>query len=283
MNTTENLFNYSDYRTFLRDYVEHKKKKDPTWSYAVWARRLKLKSPSTLVMIVNGQRNPGDSLSKELTTYFKLNEKQQAYFEGLVRLEKVKADTRLAVLVMEDLSKAHPKGHFTHLNAQQFSVISHWYFYAIREMVNLKHFVEDPKWISRQLGNEVNPKKITDAISTLLELKLLKRLPSGKLAQDQGRIDTSYDVADEGLKRFHSQMLEKAHHSIRSTPLDDRENVGTTFGIKKEKLPEAKKLIRKFKKDFCHLLEQTNSDAIYQLEIAFFPLTKKMESYENIH
>ena len=79
--------NYSNYRDFLIDYVNFKKT-NPQWSLGVWKRQLKLKSVSTLTMILKGQRDPGPRLIQSFNQYFKFNEEEKNYFESLVGLQK---------------------------------------------------------------------------------------------------------------------------------------------------------------------------------------------------
>jgi len=268
-----NILQYSDYRTYLHDFYKHKKRSQPGWSYSVWAKQLKLKSPSTLIMVVGGQRNPGNSLIKCFVEYFEFNQRNADYFEDLVRLEKSKRDIRLSVLLMEKLGQQRG-GKFSYLDQKRFSTISNWYYYAIRELVNLKNFREDPHWISGKLKRGVSPKEARKAIKNLLELNLIQRNSKGRLVQANGYVTTSNDLADEGLKRFHEQVLDKAHKSIRDIPTDIREVSGTTFALKLRDLPKAKQLIKKFRKDVCQMLEKESADAVYQLEVAFFPLTR---------
>src|SRR5688572_29633530 len=81
------IHDYLDYRDFLRDYVKGKRVANPQWSFAVWARQLGLKSPSTLIMIVNGQRHPSSKLAQTLAAQLKLNTNDTRYFLDLVKLQ----------------------------------------------------------------------------------------------------------------------------------------------------------------------------------------------------
>ena len=76
---------------------------------------------------------------------------------------------------------------------------------------------------------------------------------------------------------FHEQMLQFSRDAVRSTEPMAREISGTTFPIARSSIPQAKQLIRKFQADLCDLLLQEGADEVYQLEVAFFPLTQKRE------
>lgn len=276
----ESMLNYVDYRTFLKDRFDAKKRKRRSWSYGVWARELDLASSSTLIMIMNGDRNPGPRLTEALIRNLKLSGTEASYFIDLISLAKAKGDSRMKVLLMERLGSRLPGGKFSVLSHDNFAAISSWHFYAIRELVQLGSFREDPDWICRKLKFKVTPRQARQAIQTLLRLNLLCRNPDGTLGQASGHVDTATDIADEGLKRFHEQMLEHAKTSVRATDPALRQISGTTFPIHMKNLPKVKELIRKFQAQLCAACEEPGGDAVYHLEISFFPLTKPEKEYQ---
>jgi uncharacterized protein (TIGR02147 family) len=274
MELKPSVFEYGDYRAFLNDHFLKSKVKKKTWSYGAWARQLGLKSSSTLIMILNGGRNPGPKLVQKLANQMKLKGAEVSYFEDLVRLSKVKNDQSLRVLLMERLKERHPKKHFQFLDAATFKAISSWHFYALREMVELPSFREDPEWISKILRFHVSPGEVQNAIEILVDKKLLKRTSAGKLTTSSTALDSGTDIANEGLKRFHEQMLDNARTSIRKCEVSDRDITGLTVALPHKNIARAKSMIRKFEEDFMSLLGSEPGEDIYQLEVAFFPLTK---------
>ncbi len=79
---------YRDYRAYLRDVYLLKKNRNHRWSYAVWARELSLRSPSTLVMILKGRRHPGHKLTQRLVKKLQLNTEETSYFCELIHFQK---------------------------------------------------------------------------------------------------------------------------------------------------------------------------------------------------
>lgn len=272
------VFDYSNFRQFLNDHYQSKRENIAHWSFGMWSKKLKIKSPSTLIMILNGQRNPGVELINKFKKYFSMKEAAGEYFEDLIRLEKVKNDVPLSVMLMEKLNKSHRSGQFRYLDFNTFSAIANWYYYAIREMVNLSFFKEDPIWISSVLQYKVTPKEIKTAISTLLKLNLLTRDQENKLVPTDKHISTNNDVAHEGIKRHHEQTLGQVKTSLRKDDPKIREISGVCFALKRSKLPEAKKLIHQFQRKFCEMIETKDADSVYQLEVSFIPLTKDWSS-----
>lgn len=269
---TAPVFSYTNYRVFLHDHFGARKRANPRWSIRAWSRQLGLSGPSMLTMILKGERNPGDALVDQMVKHIGMEPDEAAYFRDLVELSKAEGDERQSVTIMERLARQRPSGEFRELSREAFLAISRWHYYAIREMTRLAHFREDAEWIAKRLQFRVTPGEIKDAIRTLLKLGLLARDADGRLTLAGGHIATTNDVADEAIKRFHEGALENAKESVRKHAPEAREFFGTTFATPRSKLPQAKALIRKFHQEFCHLLEEGGSDAVYQLEIGFYPL-----------
>ncbi len=264
---------YTDYRAFLCDYYDHRKQAGTGWSLRSWTRQLGLKSHTTLAMILKGRRNPRLSLAKRMSQTMGLDPREESYFLDLIRLERVREDPNASISLMEGLAKQRRSGSYRHLDHGTFKVISDWYHFAIRDMVSMAQFREDPEWISQHLSFPVTPKEVSESLSRLKRLGLLKRV-RGRLHVVDLHVETDADIANEAIKRFHEQTLDNAKTAVRIFLPDEREIIGTTFAFRKRDLQKAKELIRKFHRDFCSMLENKGTDSVYQLEVAFYPIAE---------
>jgi uncharacterized protein (TIGR02147 family) len=271
---TPDIFDYSDYRILLRDCYQSRRETRPGWGHKVWARQLGLKSPSTLVMILKGRRNPSPRLAAALVKWMRLDPERAGYFHDLIQFERSRKDLRMSAFLMGRLRERNTKGEFRFVEADAFASISEWHYCAIREMVQLESFQEDAHWICSHLKFPLSPKEVREAIGALLRMKLLQRGPGGKLELGSGQVEISSEVASQGIQRFHEQQLAHAARSLKSEPPARRDVRGTTFAMPHAKLAEARELIRKFHNDFCDLMEAKSSDAVYHLEIALFPVAE---------
>lgn len=279
----DSVFQYSDFRTFLNDHIQRKKLRNPSWSCGAWARTLGLKNTASISRILMGGRSPGPEITQRLVRYFEFSPQEKSYFEGLVLLAKSKGDPTLSVLLMERLRELTPKRSFTLLNHDTFLAISNWWFYAIREMVRLENFREDPQWIAETLRFKVSAKEVRHALHVLIRLGLLKReSKSGKLIQGNPDVETQNDIACEGSKRNHEQNLDNAKWAVRNLSIHEREFNSVCLNISSHKFVEAKRLIREFEDRFIDLLEapRNQGDLTCQLQIQFFPFTHSTQTKE---
>ena len=266
------VHDFPDYRSFLRERYRELKKKNGKFSLGAWAKRLGMKGSSGLVMILKGQRNPGPELTESLISDLSLPQREAIYFRDLVTLEKCGSkDSPARFDIIERLSRMHPTKQFKSLSQEEFRAVSQWFYYAIRELVDLKDFCEDPEWIQKRLRIFVSQNDIKQALETLEKLGLLVR-EKGRLRYVT-QVTSTHDIPDEGLKRFHEQMLNQAAGALRKVDVTNREISGLTFTIAKKDLPIAKELIRNLYREMTQL-SRSEQDSVYQLEVALFPLTK---------
>ena len=267
------VFEYTDYRNFVSTFLKEKKRQNKNFSMRLWTSKLGLKSPSALSMVLSGQRHPGEEFTDELVNFFRFTSHQAKYFRLLVKLAKVNGDEKKRIKILTELEKTNPRRNFHLLEADIFEAVSNWYFFVIREMVQLKDFKENGSWISGKLNKAITPKEVKRAISIMLRLGLLKREKNNQLIQTNHQITTSADVPSEVLKQFHEEMILLGQQSIRKIPLKQREVTSVTLNMNPEKMIQAKELIREFRIKFTELIEENPGTETYQFNIQFFPLT----------
>jgi hypothetical protein len=93
MENTEhpNLFNYLDYRHFLRDWLTAAKK-HYGFSYRVFSRRAGLRSPSLYKMVMDGQRDLIEGSLHKFLEGLSLSVKEKEYFATLVLYNQARTE-----------------------------------------------------------------------------------------------------------------------------------------------------------------------------------------------
>ena len=90
---------------------------------------------------------------------------------------------------------------------------------------------------------------------------------------------------EEGLtssasKKFQEQVLEKALSALHNVPLAKRDHTSVTVAINTKDLPEAKKLLKEFRRSFNSFLSRdgkSRPDEVYNLSLAFYPISQTIE------
>jgi uncharacterized protein (TIGR02147 family) len=270
------LFAQTDYRAILREGYGARKQKKRGFSYQSWAKQLGLRSPATLAMILNGQRHPGDDLVRRLAEDLQLSASESRYFEDLVALQKNRGkDIQATVALVERIRKRRKQTGFRFVEFETLESVSNWHYVAIREMVSLSDFKEDPFWICGRLHFKITPKEAALAIKRLLSLKLLKR-ENGRLVACDAEVDIGADIKSLAVQKLHQQALDHSREVLGKLPPKEREFQLTSLVMDSADLEECKRWIRKFHDDFCDRFERRGGDHLFQLHLSFYPMTREV-------
>ena len=149
MDTGENhivepdVLQYTNYRVYLRDYYEYKKKTVPAFSLRFFAEKAGLSSHAHLKLTIDGKRNITKNTVVKLIHGLGLESQRAAYFESLVFFNQAQTDADKQVYYAQ-LLKASPRSKLHKMDKAQFRIFREWHHSAILEMVALKDFARFP-------------------------------------------------------------------------------------------------------------------------------------------
>ncbi len=167
------------------------------------------------------------------------------------------------------------QGQWTALEEETFSAISDWQHFAILSLLETKDFRENERWIARRLG--ISVLEARDSLERLIRLGIVERREN-KLLPARGGFTTSQYISSAALRRSHRQSLEQAIEALEGVRVEDRDISSVTMAIDTRKLPQAKRIIRDFRRSLMRLLEAGESDEVYNLNIQLIPVSKKGQS-----
>jgi uncharacterized protein (TIGR02147 family) len=84
------IFTYSDYRKLLADYYAERKKRNPWFSYQVFADKAGIANKGFLYNVIRGSKSLSPSSALKLSTAMKLSDVEARYFENLVSFNQAK-------------------------------------------------------------------------------------------------------------------------------------------------------------------------------------------------
>lgn len=272
------IFNFDNYIDYL-GYIHKLEKQNSEGSPLVnWAKRLGFNSPSSLSMVLKGQRLPSKDLVNALIFDLKLNPEEKTYFELLIRLEKLKRKKQDISIVLRELSKFN-KNNKHAISLNEFEYISDWQFLALKQLVRTQEFEEDYEWISKKLKGKITPAKARKSVQKLLELGILSRRKNGALFVSRESIESTNDVPSAAIKEHHKQMMQRASEAIYEQDVTERQINSMTFRLDPNKLDAAKEKVLEFIYEFNdeYGMDKAGGE-LYQLNVQLFGHTNKQSN-----
>lgn len=267
------VFEYLDYRAFLRDYYAHMKGARRGFSYRYFSRRVGLGSPNHLKRVMDGDRNLTLAMARRFADAMGLAGDAVEYFVELVELgqaptsiERSRAYARLqtfkAFRKTRRLDLAHAAYHST------------WYIPAVRELAAREDFRADPKWIARRLIPAIKPSEAKDALDTLLRIGLLERDEAGRVVQSAPLVTTGPEMHAVHIADYHRAMMKHAAESIDRVPSEGRDISSVTMLVGEGGMERIKKMVQRFRRELLELaVAEPRPTQVVQTNIQIFPLS----------
>mgnify|MGYP000918236549 FL=1 len=274
-NKLPSVYEYTDYRAFLRDHFAASKVAKPFYSHRYFARKAGFATSNFVKLVMDGKRNLGPQALEGVVKALQLGRDEAAFFGDLVALDQAEslADRNRA---FDRVAANRRFRQARKLEGPLFEYLRHWYFPAVRELSARVDFVEDPRWIAQQILPAITTKQAKSALETLERLGLLVRDEKGRLTRGEPSLTTGHEVRSVVVPAYHRQMIERAGGSVDRVPPEERDVSALTVCIKQQSLEELKQRIRRFREDLLELCDrESEPERVYQLCVQLFPLSAR--------
>lgn len=272
MSMKNNIYNYLDYRQFLKNYYLHLKKQDKKFSQRYFALKLGVKSSGFLSEIFNGKRNLSQTNILQWFKVIGFDKDESNYFECLVHFNQTRSFSEKDYWLkkMMECKRVNMKL----INKDVYEYFSKWYYTAIREML---FFNKDPdsKKIAARLNPTIKADEVKAAFALLERLKMIEKTSDNSYIQKDPIISTGNQVNSVEVANFQIQTIELAKKAVETVPSDKRDISTLTISISDAGFKKIAEVLQKTRKEILKVAQNdSNEDRVYQVNIQLFPLTK---------
>jgi uncharacterized protein (TIGR02147 family) len=266
---------YTDYRTFLRDFYREHKEKNPHFSHRYIAHKVGLKSTGHFAQIVQGKVNISTSLIPRFIDLLKLNRKEGDYFENLVLFGQARTHDEKRRYYEKLLS--HKGIRPRTLQPDQYAFYSRWYHTAVLEVIGLKPFRGDYRDLGRMVTPRISASEARESLELLKQLGLVRRHADGTCRKAEATISSGYDTRSVALNNFQIEMMLRAREAIDRFPGEERSLSTVTVGVSAREYREIIEELRAFRRRVLDIAKGADTaERIYQLNMQLFPLSEPL-------
>lgn len=267
------VFDFTDYRQFLKAYYDFQKRKNPVFSHRYFALRAKINSSGFYKNVMDGKRSLGRSLIVRFSEAMKLRKKEADYFENMVYFNEAKTVEEKRIFFERMMALRKVDAYL--VQGSQFEFYSKWYYSAIRELIGIIRFKDDFAALGRLLDPPIRPDQAEKAIKVLEELQFIAKDQKGIYRQTQNHITTGSEVESLNVANYQMACMDLAKEAIDRHGPAFRDMSTLTLSLSKEAFEAFKEEIISFRKRLLGLERQfPKADRVYQLNTHFFPLSK---------
>lgn len=276
---TKKVFEYLDYREFLKDYYNQKKEANSAFSLRVFSDRIGFKAKDFISRVMNGEKNLSNQSIPKVASGLRLGKHETEFFIGLVKFNQAATtdernsafeEMQAALKVARFAEKQHILGH------AQYMVYSHWRHLTIRSLIGMFGFDGDYEALAKQVHPKITAEEAKKSVKLLEECLLIQKDEKGKYVLTENAITTGDRTSKLALRGYHQHCLKLAAESIDRDPPGSRHISGLTLGISQEGYERIVERINAFRKEIALIAEEDeNSDRVFQLQFALFPVGGK--------
>jgi len=267
------IFDYMDYREYLRDVFTTEKKDKAFFSYRYVSQRTGIDS-GQLTKILQGQLHLSARNIKKINDFLQLQGKEEEYFNLLVHFGKARNSSEVEMYFQKIMSFREITPH--EMNAEQLTFYSQWYYVALYAYLSIHPAFKPHVELARTLVPPVEAKHIENALETLKALGLIVENPKLQCWEiTQKHLSTPEKWSDSMVKTFQRNTLNLAVDALQSIPKQHRHFTTLTISINPETLEQLKAITEEYRRSVIKLVEECNDPTmVMHLNTQIFPVSQ---------
>lgn len=270
------IFEYLNYREFLKDYIDEKRVKDQSFTHREILAKMGVSSTGFLSNVFSGKKNLNSKHVEDLSLILELNQRQRICFTYMVNFNQAKTIEEKKSWFDRLCAMKQVKTKL--LENHQLSLFSRWYYVYIRDLLNFYTFSDDYYDLARRLYPPITEPEAKRAITALSEMSLIEKDQEGNWRPADAVVSTGDEVYSVQLADFQLKTMDFAKRALEKVPAKRRDISVLSMTLSKEKFAQVKREIQDFRKRLLNIANSDDEpDQVYQCNLQFFPVTRDYE------
>ncbi len=272
--TMNDVYDYSDYRQFIKDYYDRHKAVNPAFSYRYLSEKAGINSAPFFKFLIEGKRNLTKSTLLKTCVALNLKDKEAEYFEHLVFFNQART-VREKNQFFDRLIALQKARNVMKIRQDQYAYFGEWHHCIIRELAVMADFHEDFGALGKLLNPPLSAEKAEESIKLLLELGFL-RMEKGRYLQSEPLLTTGFGISNYQIIRYQVKMLEMAIEAFERCAPEDRISSSTTLSLSRKAFEKLIGKLRDFRTQAMEAARQDeHPEAVYQMTVNLFTMSRR--------
>lgn len=271
------VFDYFDYRDFLKASFEYWKVARYGFSHRVFSREAGLGSPNHLLRVMNGHRKLSSKYIPNFAKGLKLVGAETRYFETIVFFTNAKdPDSKekhlRRALALRNSINSH------RMQDRKLNFFEKWYYPVVRELVTVFDFHDDYKLLARTCVPAITAAQAEGAVKFLADNGFLEKDEQGRYQQVHPILTSGSEVRSVFVRKYHRKTLELSADALDAIAPEDRDVSSLTLSVSRQTYAEIKAEIQNFRKRLLALAEaETSPEVVCYCGFQLLPRSRQPE------
>jgi uncharacterized protein (TIGR02147 family) len=267
------IYQYDDFRLYLRDAFAARKKEEPSFSYRKFAQAAEIRNPGYLVDVIKGKRSLSGKVQAKVAEIFSLKPAEAEFLNlivayGQCKSPEEKQDIYRAIQIRRNHSS------FARLNPAQARYFDDTLYLVLLHAVEAMDFRGDYEALGGFLEPSVAAGKVKKAIRELCEWGLVRQYGSGRYRAVNKFLEPPATMPGT-VKRMNRDLILQAPEALTRFPADRRHISSVILDLSEKAARRVQDKLEEFRKEVFEIAKQDrDSRQVMQLTLIYFPKSK---------
>ncbi len=267
-----NIYEYENYRDFLRDFFVERKRRCSDFSQRSFAQKAGFGSHSYLPYVIKGTRNLSPKAVEQVAQALELSEREAAYFRELVGYTQAGSSSEREARFRQ-MNTIRRNTSFYKLRRHQYKYFDEWYYPVIRELATMGDWHGDYEFLASLCSPNITAAEARKAVEALVEMELI--VPDGGTYVQTDATVVADDLPRHLLCKARTAYMKRAIEASDRLGPDESNFSSATIALTPEQFKEISGMFDWFhRKVVAAAAETSSADRVYQLNLQLFPLSK---------
>jgi uncharacterized protein (TIGR02147 family) len=266
------IFQYTDFRKFLRDRYQEKKKAIRGYTYEYIAAKAGFKSPGYFSQVLSGTTRLTDRLIPAIADVMGLTGKEKSYFQLMVSYNQAAGHEEKRNYFSRMLS-AGGNG-ISMVSPEQFELFDKWYYSAVRAVISVIPFDGNYQKLTRIIIPQISLSEARKAVELLHKLNIIEKTPDNTWQLTSKHLTTGEAVESVYVNNYMLNSMEISRDALYRFSRDERKFSALTVTVSPEGYRRIAHEAEKFRNMVVAIVRADKKmNRAYQVNMQIFPLS----------
>jgi uncharacterized protein (TIGR02147 family) len=267
------IYQYDDFRLFLRERYHQKMLDEPKYSYRKFAKEAGITNPGYLNDVIKGFKPLSENACEKFAKPFAMKPHETEFLKLLAAFGQAKTAEKKASLYRQIASRRN-RSRFTRLNPALSRYYADYRYGLVRGAIEVLDFRGDYDALSVFLDPPIPSAMVKKLVRDLCEWGLVEQGPDGRYQTTSSVVEPSPNLM--GMSRqINADWLDQAREALHRLPREKRHVSTMVVNISEALSKEINEMIEKFREEVFKKVEgDKGPQRIMQLTVAYVPKSR---------
>ena len=231
---------------------------------------------SVIVKVMQAKRHLSREQILPFVQLLKLDKQEAEYLLALVDYGRA-TDAAELKITFEKLLSLRPTEQSSIL-MEHYQYFQKWYYVALRSLLDYYPFYGDNyEALGQQLRPIISGNEAKTGVKLLLDLGMLKINDEGRYIPTEAHLSTGERWLTPAIQQFQKETILLSSQALENIAREWRDISTLTLSLDSSALEEVRQVLKECRQSIVGIVDRMPSgktDAVYQLNMQFIPLTK---------